>query len=370
MEVLNSQSQSPTQSKLALENVLGMKGGDGDSSYVNNSLCQLKMVQALKPILERSIHENMRFEFNRRGILRIADFGCGTGQNTLVVADTIVRALQCSLEEREMPEFEVYFTDLPSNDFNLLSYFAAAVCGSHFKRLFPQKSLHFCHSSASLHWISQVPESVQQRRSPRVYVSNDCEGIVGAAYLHQFNTDFTAFLNARAREIVDGGSMFISLVGRNAGTQLMEEQGILGNIARHLEYAFEELVNEDIVEREKWKSFYIPWFGPSLEEVESIVKKEGSFEIGNMRVLGGVPMHPMTHWKQGEEKMFGIFVANQYRALFENIIEVHLGSERLTDEFFLRIAKRASTQFEEYIPKEIELVVALLIKNGAHNNSY
>ncbi|XP_057868367.2 indole-3-acetate O-methyltransferase 1-like [Cryptomeria japonica] len=270
MEVLNS--ESPTQSKLALENVLGMKGGDGDSSYANNSLCQLKMVQALKPILERSIHENMRLEFNRGGIFRIADFGCGTGRNTLVVADTIVRALQCSLEEREMPEFEVYFTDLPSNDFNLLfrtlpppqqgftdtdsngvcdinpvaprSYFAAAVCGSHFKRLFPQKSLHFCHSSASLHWISQVPESVQQRRSPRVYVSNDCEEVVGAAYLHQFNTDFTAFLNTRAREIVDGGSMFISLVGRNAGTQLMEEQGILGNIARHLEYAFEELVNE------------------------------------------------------------------------------------------------------------------------------
>ncbi|XP_057868355.2 indole-3-acetate O-methyltransferase 1-like [Cryptomeria japonica] len=237
-----------------------------------------------------------------------------------------------------MPELEGYFADLPSNDFNMLfrtlpppqqgftdadgngvcdinpvaarSYFVAAVCGSHFKRLFPQKSLHFCHSSASLHWISQVPESVQQRRSPRVYVSSDCEEAVGAAYLHQFNTDFTAFLNTRAREMVDGGSLLISLVGRNAGTQLTEEQGILGNIAGHLEYAFEELVNEGIVEKEKYKSFYIPWFGPSSEEVESIVKREGLFEIGNMRVLEGIPMHPMTHWKQGKEKIFGRFVAN------------------------------------------------------------
>ena len=186
------------------------------------------------------------------GILRIADFGCGTGRNTVVAADTIVKALQCSFEEHEMPEFEFFFIDLLSNDFNLLfqmlpparSYFAAAVCGSHFRRLFPQKSLHFCHSSSSLHWISQVPESVQRKRSHRVYVSNDCEEVVRAAYLQQFNIDFTEFLNVRAREIVDGGCIFISLAGRNVGSQLKEEQGILGNIARHIEYAFEELVNE------------------------------------------------------------------------------------------------------------------------------
>lgn len=77
-----------------------------------------------------------------------------------------------------------------------------------------------------------------------MYVSTDCEEAVGAAYLQQFNRDFTAFLNARAREMVDGGCMFIAMPGRNAGSQLKEEQGILGNIARHLEYAFEELVNE------------------------------------------------------------------------------------------------------------------------------
>ncbi|GLJ28374.1 hypothetical protein SUGI_0558280 [Cryptomeria japonica] len=256
-------------------------------------LVQLNIIQALKPILERSIYENMRFKFNGGSIFRIADFGCGTGRNTLLVVDTIVRALQCSFEEREMPEFEVYFTDLPSNDFNSLfqtlspprqsftdgdgngvcdnnpvaatSNFARAVCGSHFRRLFPQKSLHFCHSSNSLHWISQVPDSVQQRKSRRVYVSSDCEEGVGAVYLHQFNTDLKAFLNARAREMVDRGCLFISLPGRNAGTRLMEEQGALGYVAGHIEYAFEELVNEGIIENEKWESFYIPWFGPSLQ---------------------------------------------------------------------------------------------------------
>ncbi|GLJ28229.1 hypothetical protein SUGI_0554490, partial [Cryptomeria japonica] len=35
------------------------------------------------------------------------------------------------------------------------SYFAAAVCGSYFRRLFPRKSLHFCHSFFSLEWLSK-----------------------------------------------------------------------------------------------------------------------------------------------------------------------------------------------------------------------
>ena len=136
----------------------------------------------MRLILERGICENIRHSMsNMEGIFRIADFGCGTGKNTLLVADSVVSAVQRSLheEEEEMPEFEVYFIDLPSNDFNSLfrilpphreegsavvdknplsgrSYTAAAVCGSHFRRLVPRKSLHFCHSSASLHWLSQV----------------------------------------------------------------------------------------------------------------------------------------------------------------------------------------------------------------------
>ncbi|GLJ28201.1 hypothetical protein SUGI_0553920 [Cryptomeria japonica] len=114
MEVIQSQS------KPALENVVAMKGGDGDSIYAKRSSMQLNTVQAVKPILERSIYENVRLMSNVGGIFRIADFGCGIGKNTLMVADTIVIVVQRSLDEQEMPKFEVYFIDLPSNDFNSL----------------------------------------------------------------------------------------------------------------------------------------------------------------------------------------------------------------------------------------------------------
>ncbi|GLJ28197.1 hypothetical protein SUGI_0553870 [Cryptomeria japonica] len=114
MEVIKSQS------KPALENVLAMKGGDGDSSYAKASSMQLIAIQVAKPILERAICESMRLKFNVGGVFRIADFGCGSGKNTLLVVDIIVSAVKRSFEEREMPEFEVYLIDLPSNDFNSL----------------------------------------------------------------------------------------------------------------------------------------------------------------------------------------------------------------------------------------------------------
>ncbi|GLJ28206.1 hypothetical protein SUGI_0554030 [Cryptomeria japonica] len=392
MEVIKSQSKPV----LEMENVLGMKGGDGESSYAKSSSAQLNMLQAVKPILERAIYENMILMSDVGGIFRIADFGCGTGKNTLVVANTIANAVKRSFEEHEMPEFEVYFIDLPSNDFNSLfrmlpphrpdyadvdndgdnnplagrSYIAAGVCGSHFRRLLPRKSLHFCHSSTSLHWLSQVPESVQQRSSPRVYVSGDCEASVGAAYLQQFDKDFTAFLKARAEEIVDGGYMFVSLPGRNEGTHIMEEQGPCGFVARQIECAFEELVNEGIVEKEKWETFKIPFFGPNSDEVERIVKKEGSFVVKLVKTLEGIHAYCMTDFERGEANIFGRLIANNYRAALENIVEAHLGCKRSTEELFLRIGKRASILVDEYISRETKHVVAFLTKKGAHNKTY
>jgi len=65
---------------------------------------------------------------------------------------------------------------------------------------------------------------------------------VADAYLNQFRQDFASFLKARAEEIVHGGCMFIALLGRSSGDR--KQQGGLGACARHLEAAFEELVNE------------------------------------------------------------------------------------------------------------------------------
>ena len=111
----------------------------------------------------------------------IADLGCSSGPNALLPTENIIKSLEAKYLSAAgnipVPQFQVFLNDLPSSDFNTLfrslhpvstdrndpmavvvakSYFAAGVAGSFYERLFPDKSLHFVHSSFSLHWLCQV----------------------------------------------------------------------------------------------------------------------------------------------------------------------------------------------------------------------
>ena len=108
----------------------------------------------------------------------IADLGCSSGPNSLLVLSEIIDIIhaKCRNLGRPSPECRVSLNDLPSNDFNSIfeslpeffkkqkqekgigfgRCYISGVAGSFYDRLFPDKSLHFVHSSSSLHWLSQV----------------------------------------------------------------------------------------------------------------------------------------------------------------------------------------------------------------------
>lgn len=113
--------------------------------------------------------------------IRLADLGCSSGPNTLVIVTFLVESFIEKLRQlgRRAPEFQVFLNDLPINDFNTLflslppfyerlrgeknmvgeeqgSCFVAGVPGSFYSKLFPSRSLHLIHSSYSVHWLSQV----------------------------------------------------------------------------------------------------------------------------------------------------------------------------------------------------------------------
>ncbi|KAF7809704.1 salicylate carboxymethyltransferase-like [Senna tora] len=133
----------------------------------------------------------------------------------------------------ESPQYTIFLNDLPGNDFNnifksLGSFkhklnheivggigpcFFNGVPGSFYGRLFPPKSLHFVHSSYSLHYLSQVPEGVENNKG-NIYMGTTSPANVLKAYYHQFQRDFSMFLKCRAQEVVEGGSMVLTIQGR------------------------------------------------------------------------------------------------------------------------------------------------------------
>ncbi|KAI5333857.1 hypothetical protein L3X38_023989 [Prunus dulcis] len=89
--------------------------------------------------------------------------------------------------------------------------------GSFYRQLFPSRFIDLFHLAFSLHWLSQVPKSVLDKRSAaynkgRVFIHGENES-TAIAYKKQFQTDLASFLRSRAKELKKGGSMFLACLG-------------------------------------------------------------------------------------------------------------------------------------------------------------
>ena len=99
---------------------------------------------AVKAMIDDVIAEKLDVEkifSSSKRTFRIADLGCSVGPNTFVAMQNITDAVQLKYQSQgfasQMPEFQVFFNDHASNDFNTLfaslpperPYFATAVPG-------------------------------------------------------------------------------------------------------------------------------------------------------------------------------------------------------------------------------------------------
>ncbi|XP_035837872.1 jasmonate O-methyltransferase-like isoform X2 [Helianthus annuus] len=160
-----------------LIDVLHMNDGNGDSSYASNSFLQEHAIRRALPYIKHTIMDMANRDVFFNSCFMIADLGCSSGMNTLLVASSIINIVHdvCQENNRKTPQFQVCLNDLFVNDFNTLfkllpnfyedlkkdkgenigPCFVSAVPGSFYGRLFPDKSLHFVHSSYSIQWLSQ-----------------------------------------------------------------------------------------------------------------------------------------------------------------------------------------------------------------------
>ncbi|XP_050366461.1 probable jasmonic acid carboxyl methyltransferase 2 [Argentina anserina] len=391
--------------------VLHMNKGNGEASYAQNSKVQNKILTIAKPIIEEALFEllgsNNVMSIESMGI---ADLGCSSGPNALLIVSEIVDYIHAQLSSgllhpsSSSVEFRVFLNDLFSNDFNTVfmslpafynklreddrykrllganhNLFISAVPGSFYGRLFARKSLHFVHSSSSLHWLSQVPPSLDSKAFPapnkgKIYISKSSPQSVLDAYSRQFQEDFSMFLKSRAEEIVGGGRMVLSFMGRPTLDPTTEQSCYQWEL---LALALMSMVSDGLVAEEKVDSFNAPYYAPCAEELKLELQKDGSFILDRLEAFeidwdGGADVvddHqaiPVNGYESVDYDQMvakrGNRVAKTIRAVVESMIEAHFGTE-IMDELFRRYAELVTNHLSKTRTKYINLVISLIRRN-------
>ncbi|GLT39390.1 hypothetical protein SLA2020_135830 [Shorea laevis] len=353
----------------SLHRVLCMQGGDGDSSYAKNSEASASAITLCQPLLLSALQSMKLFFLSKEDAdsIRVADLGCATGYNTLATMNMVVNTLTqrylnaCGFE----PEFEAFFCDLPSNDFNSLfrsleamfadgkarQYYAVGVPGSFYHRLFPRGKLHVAVTLSALHWLSKIPDAVLDKTSRswnrgRVWIEGAKKEVV-EAYARQSEKDLEDFLRHRREEIVVGGILFILMAGR-PGSEPPENQLDADSRAKHpftvsMDQAWQDLINEGLIDEETRDWFNIPAYMRSVEEVEAAVKKCGGFEIKRIEYkrIAEHSEEKQEEWIK-DPGSYARAKANLVRATLRPIVDAHIGPD-LSEQLFQRFQNRVSS---------------------------
>uniref|UniRef100_A0A0E0LAZ5 Jasmonate O-methyltransferase n=1 Tax=Oryza punctata TaxID=4537 RepID=A0A0E0LAZ5_ORYPU len=219
---------------MATKQIVHMNPGQGETSYARNSTIRKTAQDRMKPLIDEAVTA-LCGAFVHPKSIAIADLGCSSGPNALVLISATVNAIHryCKERVRTPPEMCVFLNDLPSNDFNTVAKSLAE-----FK--------HSLHHVSSRHVVvaNMAPEELAKRKIPI--------------------NDFTLFLSLRAQELVIGGRLIFSLIGRcssNPASVSTQEWKV------------------GVISKEKFDTFHIPIYAPLKNEVNGIIEDEGSFQI-------------------------------------------------------------------------------------------
>ncbi|XP_068645003.1 probable jasmonic acid carboxyl methyltransferase 2 [Aristolochia californica] len=365
--------------------VMSMKGGVGQNSYTNNSSIQNIGISQLKHLIREAILDLYSTTFLNN--LVIADLGCSSGPNTFMVLSEIIEAIderknECNLP---LPEIFVYLNDLPGNDFNTIFHthmarfyenlmegkkkklpncFIAGTPGSFYARLFPMRTLHFVHSSYSVHWLSQVPPGLEdetgQLNKGKIYISAISPPCVFETYLKQFQKDFSQFLRFRSEEMVTGGRMILSFAGRKSGRKEYCYSFII------LTQALKDMVSQGFVEEAKLDSFNIPYFSPCVEELKDVIDRENSFDLDRIErfdvVLDACVEDREKPCSEADKYKIGSIMEKGTRAMTEEMLASHFGMEIL-DKLFQRFREIASERWHDEQDNLLNIGVSLTRKH-------
>ncbi|KAK8545096.1 hypothetical protein V6N13_066404 [Hibiscus sabdariffa] len=354
---------------------------DKPISYANNSSLQKKVLLRTRPILKDAIKDMLSKIFPVTCI-KVADLGCASGHNaffpTYEIMNTTTKFYQQS--HWESPELQVFLNDLPHNDFNTVfrsipvfharlledegdqrgHCFVSGIAGSFYERLFPSKTIHFVHSSYCLHWLSKVPKGVDNNKG-NIYISKSSPPNVSKAYSEQFQNDFSNFLRCRSEEMMSGGRMMLTLIGRSITDPTSKDCCSLWDL---LAKSLLDLVDKGLVNESDVDSFNTPYYYPCEEELRQIIEKEGSFvldKIETFKVNWDFEDDDCNDSFVFEKSKSGQNVADCIRAITEPMLINHFG-DIIIDELFTRYAQHVGEHLSREKTKHVSIVLVMSMK--------
>jgi anthranilate O-methyltransferase len=110
---------------MKVERDLHMSRGDGEDSYASNSRLQEKSILKTRPVLHKAVAAAHALSLSSGGpgggAMVVADLGCSSGPNTLLVVSEVLAAVAMVAGGSAQPQHVQFFlNDLPGNDFNLV----------------------------------------------------------------------------------------------------------------------------------------------------------------------------------------------------------------------------------------------------------
>jgi jasmonate O-methyltransferase len=242
-------------------------------SLTHTYVAQEKSILKTRPVLHKAVAAAHASSLSSGGgAMVVADLGCSSGPNTLLVVSEVLGAVADRRDElttmaaAQPPATHVQFflNDLPGNDFNLVfqslelfkkqaakdkgdalpPYYVAGLPGSFYTRLFPDRWVHLFHSSYCLMWRSKVPDELAGGavlNEGNMYIWETTPPAVVALYRRQFQEDFSLFLRLRHMELVSGGQMVLAFLGRKNKDVLRGEVSYMWGL---LAQALQSLVKE------------------------------------------------------------------------------------------------------------------------------
>jgi hypothetical protein len=280
------------------------------------------------------------------GAVTVVDYGASEGRNSLAPMTVAVDAVR-EVRGQHQPVW-VFHTDLPDNDFGSLfrtvaedpgSYrrpgvYTAAVGRSFYEQVLPEASVGLGWSAIAVHWLSAVPGPLDG------FWFSTATADQYRAWAHAGAADWTAFLAARASEMLPGARLVV-VVGAARGEGRDRRSGAeraMGEVARGLQ----DLVERGVVTDAERTAMTIPAWYRTAAEWEAPFADGGDLLLEELQFVDlGDPL-----WRQTRE-------TSGYPAAVAAALRVSFGPSLLQDLDPGRRSAVATELFDGHLARAI-----------------